>query len=115
MQDQDCIFCKIARGEIPAEKLIETDEIVAFSDINPQAPVHFLVIPKKHIPTLDDLQPEDTALVGKMLHHAAELAREQGIAEEGYRQIINCREAGGQIVYHLHVHIMGGRRMNRMG
>lgn len=115
MQDQDCIFCKIARGEIPAEKLLETDELVAFNDINPQAPVHFLVIPKKHIPTLDDLQPEDTALIGKMLYHAASIAREKGLADDGYRQIINCREAGGQIVYHLHLHIMGGRRMNRMG
>lgn len=115
MKDQDCIFCKIARGEIPAEKLFENDEIVAFNDINPQAPVHFLVIPKKHIPTLDDFQPEDTELVGKMLYHAANIAREKGLAEEGYRQIMNCGEAGGQIVYHLHLHIMGGRRMNRMG
>ena len=115
MQDQDCIFCKIASGEIPAEKLLETDEVVAFKDINPQAPVHFLVIPKQHIPTLDDLKIDDIAIVGKMLFHAAEIARELGVADEGYRQIINCRESGGQVVYHLHLHIMGGRPMNRMG
>jgi histidine triad (HIT) family protein len=115
MTDQDCIFCKIASGEIPAQKLLETEDLVAFEDINPQAPVHFLVIPKKHIPTLDDVTQEDTNLVGQMLYHAANIAREKGIAADGYRQIINCRQFGGQIVFHLHLHIMGGRPMNRMG
>ena len=115
MTNNDCIFCKIASGEIPAQKILETDDIVAFDDINPQAPVHFLVIPKKHIPTLDDVTAEDAPLVGQMLFHAARIAREKGIAEQGYRQIINCREAGGQIVFHLHLHIMGGRPMSRMG
>lgn len=115
MTQQDCIFCKIASGEIPAKKILETDEIVAFDDINPQAPVHFLVIPKKHIPTLDDLTPQDASLVGKMLYEASKIANEKGIAGDGYRQVINCREAGGQIVHHLHLHILGGRQMSRMG
>jgi histidine triad (HIT) family protein len=115
MSDQHCIFCQIASGEIPATKIFETDELVAFDDINPQAPVHFLVIPKKHIPTLDDLQEEDISILGKMLYYGAELARKKGIAADGYRQIINCKEAAGQVVFHLHLHIMGGRPMNRMG
>jgi histidine triad (HIT) family protein len=115
MTNQDCIFCKIAAGEIPAKKILETANIIAFEDINPQAPVHFLIIPKKHIPTLDDVTEGDAQVLGEMLIRAAEIAKEKGIAEEGYRQIINCREAGGQIVLHLHLHIMGGRPMSRMG
>ena len=84
-------------------------------DVNPQAPVHFLVIPKAHIPTLDDVEATQSNIVGKMLVRGAALAREKGVAEAGYRQIINCREQGGQVVYHLHLHIMGGRKMGKMG
>ena len=111
----DCIFCKIANGDIPSNKLFEDEDIVAFEDVNPQAPVHFLVIPKAHIPTLDDLNEDQSEILGKMLIRAARLAREKGVAEQGYRQIINCREQGGQVVFHLHLHIMGGRKMEKMG
>ena len=115
MAGDDCIFCKIANGAIPAKKLVEDEEMVAFDDINPQAPVHFLVVPKAHIPTFDDLSPKHAELVGRMMVRAAELAREKGIATSGYRQVINCRGHGGQEVPHLHIHIMGGRQMGKMG
>ncbi len=115
MTSENCIFCKIASGAIPAAKLFENNEIVAFDDIHPQAPVHFLIIPKKHIPTMDDLRDEDMAVVGRMLVQAAEIARTKGIGDTGYRQIINCRDDGGQEVGHLHLHILGGRRMGKMG
>jgi histidine triad (HIT) family protein len=111
----DCIFCKIVRGELPSEKIYEDDEVVAFNDINPAAPVHFLVVPKKHIETLDDVGVEHEQLLGRLLRTASALAREKGVAEEGYRQVINCRRAGGQVVFHIHVHILGGRQMRRMG
>ena len=109
------IFCKIICGEIPSQKIFEDEEILAFDDINPQAPVHFLVIPKVHIETLDDLTEEHSHTIGNMLLKAGELARLKGIAEDGYRQIMNCRRAGGQVVFHLHLHIMGGRQMGAMG
>jgi histidine triad (HIT) family protein len=115
MASDDCIFCKITKGEIPAKKIYEDDEILAFDDINPQAPVHFLVIPKAHIPTLDDLNEEDSKIVGAMILRAAEIAREKGVSGGGYRQVINCREAAGQVVFHLHLHILGGRPMRKMG
>jgi histidine triad (HIT) family protein len=111
----DCIFCKIASGEVPAAKLYEDEDIVAFDDVNPQAPVHFLVVPKEHIPTLNDTNEERHLLLGKMLVQAARLAREKGIDEKGYRQIINCNADGGQLVFHLHLHILGGRPMRLMG
>ena len=95
--------------------IVEDENIVAFEDVNPQAPVHFLVIPKAHIPTLDDVSEGQSEVLGKMLVRAAQLAREKGVAEQGYRQIINCREQGGQVVFHLHLHIMGGRKMEKMG
>lgn len=113
--NDDCIFCKIARGELSSDKIYEDDEILAFNDIQPAAPVHFLVIPKVHISTLDDVNAEHEALLGKMLRIASELAREKGVADEGYRQVINCRGAGGQVVFHLHLHILGGRQLKRMG
>lgn len=115
MEQSDCIFCKIARGEIPAKLLYEDERIVVFDDINPAAPVHFLVVPREHIPTLDDASEAHAPLLGHMLWTAARLAREKGVAEGGYRQVINCREAGGQVVPHLHLHILGGRPMRRMG
>jgi histidine triad (HIT) family protein len=111
----DCIFCKIASGDIPSKKIFEDDEILAFEDVNPQAPVHFLVIPKAHIPTLDDVKEDQSALLGKMMVTAARIAGERGIADAGYREVINCREQGGQVVFHLHLHIMGGRKMGKMG
>ncbi|WP_349572586.1 histidine triad nucleotide-binding protein [Azotobacter salinestris] len=107
----DCLFCKIAAGEIPARKLYEDDLVVAFHDIGPQAPVHFLVIPKRHIPTLNDLSEEDRLLAGHLLFTAQRLAREQG-CEEGFRVVMNCNEQGGQTVYHIHMHVLGQRQMH---
>ena len=115
MGESDCIFCKIVRGEIPSKKIYENDDVVAFDDIHPAAPVHFLVVPKKHIETLDDATDADRGLLGEMLTTAARLAREKGVSEEGYRQVINCRKAAGQVVFHLHLHILGGRDMRAMG
>jgi histidine triad (HIT) family protein len=115
MAASDCIFCKIASGEISSAKLYEDDEMVVFEDINPAAPVHFLVVPKEHIPTMDDLGEAHVSLVGKMVFVGARIAREKGIAEDGYRQIINCRKNGRQEVFHLHMHILGGRQLRSMG
>lgn len=111
----DCIFCKIASGDIPAEKVLETDAIVAFDDIHPKAPHHVLIIPRKHIATADDVGEGDAALVGKMLLAAADIARERGIAGDGYRLVMNCRAHGGQEVFHIHLHLLGGRPLGPMG
>lgn len=105
------LFLNIINRKIPAEIVYESDEILAFRDINPQAPVHILVIPKTQIPTMDDLKPLHSELLGKMLLVAADLARSEGISEEGYRVVMNCRQAGGQMVYHIHLHLLGGRQM----
>jgi histidine triad (HIT) family protein len=103
----DCIFCKIARGEIPSKKVYEDEDIFAFHDINPQAPVHFMMIPKRHIATLADATAEDAKVLGKILALSARLAREQG-SPDGYRTIINTGRIGRQEVQHLHVHVLGG-------
>jgi histidine triad (HIT) family protein len=103
------IFGKIARGEIPADLVYEDEDLVAFRDLNPQAPVHLLVIPRKPIPTLNDAGPEDAELIGKLFLAAARVAREAGIAERGYRTVVNCNAAAGQTVFHLHLHVLGGR------
>jgi histidine triad (HIT) family protein len=105
----DTIFGKIARGEIPAELVYEDDDLVAFRDVSPQAPVHILIIPRKSIPTLNDAGPEDAELIGKLFLAAARVAREAGIAERGYRTVVNCNAAAGQTVFHLHLHVLGGR------
>lgn len=108
----DTIFGKIIRGEIPADVVYEDDDVLAFRDVNPQAPVHVLIIPKtKEIPTLNDAGVEDQALLGHMMLTASKLAGELGIAESGYRLIMNCNAEGGQTVYHLHLHLVGGRQM----
>ncbi len=108
----ETIFDKIINREIPADILYEDDEVMAFSDVNPQAPVHFLVIPKQRIPTVNDLQPEHAPLVGKMVLVARQVARDKGIAEDGYRLIMNCNRHGGQTIYHLHLHVLGGRPLH---
>jgi histidine triad (HIT) family protein len=108
------IFKKIIDKEIPADIVYETGEILAFRDINPQAPTHILIVPKKEIPTVDDVEETDTALIGQLVIAAKQIAREQGIAESGYRLIVNCRDDGGQEVYHLHLHLLGGRRLGPM-
>lgn len=107
--DHDCIFCKIVAGLIPARKAFEDEELLAFHDINPWAPVHVLVIPKAHIATLADVGPEHDALLGRMLGLAPKLMRELGVTD-GFRTVINTGRDGGQEVYHLHMHVMGGPR-----
>ena len=107
----DELFLKIINREIPAEIVYETDEVLAFRDINPQAPVHVLIIPKERIATINDLAAEHAELVGKLILTAAEIAREEGLSEDGYRLVMNCNAAGGQMVYHLHLHLLGGRQM----
>ena len=108
MADQ-CLFCRIVRGEIPAKMVLETAECIAFRDINPQAPVHVVVIPKEHVASLD--AATDAALVGRLGLVAAAVARSEGIAESGYRTVINTNADGGQTVFHLHLHLLGGRHM----
>ena len=105
-----CLFCGVVRGDIPAKILHRDDRIVAFEDINPQAPVHTLLIPVKHIQSLSEAGEEDRELLGDLLLAAARLAREGGVDATGYRVVTNCREAAGQSVFHLHVHLLGGRR-----
>jgi histidine triad (HIT) family protein len=105
----ECIFCRIVKGEIPGKKLYEDDEILAFHDVNPQAPVHFLVIPKRHIPNVMELEKAEEGLLGRLLYKAQELAAEQGCAERGARFVINCKADGGQTVDHIHCHVLGGR------
>ena len=107
----DELFLKIINREIPAEIVYETDEVLAFRDINPQAPVHILIIPKERIATIDDLEPKHAELVGNLVLTATEIAREQGLSEDGYRLVLNCKQAGGQMVYHIHLHLLGGRQM----
>ncbi|WP_136249270.1 histidine triad nucleotide-binding protein [Halomonas borealis] len=106
----DCLFCKIIHREIPADIVYEDDEVLAFNDLNPQAPTHQLIVPKRHIATLNDIEQDDLALVGRLQFTAARLAREAGFADDGYRVVMNCNEQGGQTVYHIHMHLMGGRR-----
>jgi histidine triad (HIT) family protein len=105
----NCLFCKIAEGQIPAQIVYRDAECVAFRDINPQAPTHILVIPRRHISTTNDLQPEDRALVGHLTLAAAQIARQEGIEEDGYRLVMNCNEGAGQSVFHIHLHLLGGR------
>jgi len=107
----DTLFSKIAAGDIPADIVYQDEDVVAFRDIGPQAPTHVLVIPRKPIPTINDLEPGDAELVGKLFLAAKKIALDEGIAEAGYRTVINCNAAGGQSVYHLHLHLLGGRIM----
>lgn len=112
----DCIFCQIVDGKIPSEILYQDDEVIAFRDINPQAPVHLLIIPRRHISSLAELPDADTPLIGHMTKVANQLAKQEGIFESGYRLVINCGEQGGQIVPHLHMHLLGRRSLSgRMG
>lgn len=105
-----CLFCKMAAGDIKPDVVYEDDAILAFNDISPQAPIHILIIPKRHIATLNDL--DDVQLAGQILQTAAKLAADKGIAEDGYRTVFNCNHHGGQAVYHLHLHLLGGRAMH---
>ncbi len=107
----DCLFCKIVAKTIPSQILFEDDDLLAFSDIRPQAPFHTLIIPKHHIATVNDLTPAQAPLIGQMLMCAKGLAEQQQIAETGYRCVFNCNANGGQEVYHIHLHLLGGRRL----
>jgi len=111
MAGEDCIFCKIVAGSIPAAKIFEDERAVVFRDINPQAPTHALVIPRKHVASLGEAGGEDEALLGHLLLVAARVAREEGLAESGYRTVINNGAGAGQSVFHIHVHLLGGRAL----
>lgn len=107
----DCLFCKIIAGQIPATIRYEDSQLVVFEDIEPQAPQHFLIVPKKHIRTTLDLTPDDNELIGHIYQVAGEVARDSGFADDGFRVVNNCNVAGGQMVWHLHFHLLGGRDM----
>lgn len=111
---KDDLFEKIIAGEIPSDMLYQDDYVTAFRDINPQAPIHILIIPNKNIPTVNAAEAEDEIVLGKLFLVAKKLAAELGIAEEGYRLIVNCNEYGGQDVFHLHMHLLGGRKLGKM-
>ena len=112
MSASSCLFCRIARGEIPADIVHQDDRLVAFRDIDPQAPTHILIIPREHVATLNDLTPSHQAIVGEMHLRAAALARSEGIADGGWRVAMNCGSDGGQTVFHIHLHLLGGRRFH---
>ena len=107
----DCIFCQIVAGKIPSETLYQDKQVIAFRDINPQAPTHLLIIPRRHIPSLAGLSDSDTPLIGHMTKVANQLAKQEGVLENGYRLVINCGKQGGQVVPHLHMHLLGGRQL----
>ena len=108
----DCIFCKIASKEIPVNAVYEDDQMIAFPDVNPAAPVHLLAIPKKHIANLLEVEAEDRALVSHLMEMVPKIARDAGLEQDGFRVVINTKDNGGQTVHHLHIHILGGRFMN---
>ncbi|MEO5379002.1 MAG: histidine triad nucleotide-binding protein [Magnetococcus sp. DMHC-6] len=111
---ENCLFCKIAAGIIPSTEVYADDHVYAFKDLHPQAPIHILIIPRSHIATLDDLTIEDRPIMGHLLERTAHIARELGLSQSGYRTLINCRDHGGQEIYHLHVHLLGGRALGPM-
>ena len=109
---KDCLFCKIIKNEIPAEIVYENNRILAFNDVNPQAPIHILIIPKIHISTLNDIEPSNLRLIGELIYNASRIAKNLNIAEDGYRTGFNCNRAAGQTVYHIHLHLLGGREFS---
>jgi histidine triad (HIT) family protein len=108
----DCLFCKIVGREVPASIVYEDDRVIAFNDIKPQAPTHVLVVPKRHIESLNDLQQDDDEIVGELIRRAAAIAKERGVSADGFRTVFNTNRDGGQTVFHIHVHLLGGRRMH---
>lgn len=108
----DCVFCKIVAGQIPAKLLHEDEFVVAFADLSPQAPTHLLVIPRQHIETLNEIGPEDSALIGRMVAVATSLAKARGVDRSGYRCVLNCNADGGQSVFHIHLHLLAGRKLS---
>lgn len=111
----DCIFCKIVDHQIASDIVYEDDDVLAFNDITPQAPVHVLIIPKKHVSSVNELADSNADVIGTLVIRAKQLARERGIDESGYRLIINCNAQGGQTVFHIHLHLMGGRQLGALG
>lgn len=107
----DCLFCKIAGGEIPADVVYESDTALAFRDINPKAPTHVVIIPRQHISTINDLGAEHESLVGSLFSAAKQIAADEGLSDDGYRVVMNCNEAAGQSVFHIHLHLLGGRAL----
>ena len=107
----DCLFCKIANGEIPAKTVYEDDQLLAFEDINPKAPFHVLIIPRRHISTLNDTRDGDEPLLGSLIRRAVQIAKEQDHAQDGYRTVFNCNSGAGQSVFHIHLHLLAGRNM----
>ena len=110
-RDPDCLFCKIAAGEISADPVYESDTVIGFRDINPQAPTHVLFIPREHIPTINDIDPAHHALVGELFGAAKSVAAEEGHADDGYRVVMNCNEGASQSVFHIHLHLLAGRKL----
>ncbi len=108
----DCLFCRIVAGDLAATIVLETEHAIAFEDMNPQAPMHVLIVPRKHIATLNDVQPEDESTVGGLLAMARDIARARGLDGAGYRTVFNCNAAAGQTVFHLHLHLLGGRELS---
>jgi len=113
--NQDCLFCKISNGDIPSDRIYEDDRVIAFRDINPQAPFHAQVIPREHIATINDLTTDNSDLLAHMILTAKTLASDNDFSEPGYRLIMNCNEQGGQTVYHIHLHILAGRQLRGLG
>ena len=109
MTEPDCLFCKIIADEIPADIIYESTDAIAFRDINPQAPTHVLIVPRQHIATINDLENSDTDAVGQLFLAARDVAKQEGFAEDGYRATMNCNAAAGQTVFHIHLHLLGGR------
>jgi len=107
----DCLFCKIRDGEIPTDIVFEDDDVLAFNDVNPQAPVHILIIPKQHISTINDLEEDDERIMGKLFSTAKNLANKKGVSDDGYRLVTNCNAGAGQTVFHIHMHLLAGRAM----
>ncbi|MEX1157366.1 MAG: histidine triad nucleotide-binding protein [Thermomicrobiales bacterium] len=113
--EHECIFCRIVRGEIPGDRLFEDETVIAFRDIQPAAPTHILIIPRKHIASVSDLRPDDGAIAGQLLLAAGWIANQEGLREQGYRVVTNTGKWGGQSVDHLHLHLLGGRQLGSLG
>jgi histidine triad (HIT) family protein len=107
----DCIFCKIVKGDIPCAKVYENESVLAFDDINPMAPVHVIIAPKNHLPTLLDIDAQSTGIAADLILAAQKVAQIKGIAQKGFRTVINCNAEGGQVVFHLHMHVLGGKKL----
>ena len=111
MSDSDCLFCKILAGEIPADIIFESESAIAFRDVNPQAPTHVLIIPRQHVASINDIETQHEELVGSLFSAAKAIAAEENLSDDGYRVVMNCNEAAGQTVFHLHLHLLGGRAL----